>query len=249
MLSLSNQRVLVTGASSGLGRAIAQTCAQAGATIVACGRDESRLAETVEHLPGLGHGLEVIDLLSTGSVVDWMKEVAARHGPINGVVHSAGVLVTKPLRMISETDWERSWKLNVMVGANLVRGLHQKDVKGPDASVVFLSSVMALVGQPGQSVYGATKGALAAMTRSLALEYARDLTRINCVAPAVVDTPMTDKLRNGMLPEAFEQIVKMHPLGLGRPNDVGNAVAFLLSPLARWITGTTLVVDGGYTAL
>jgi NAD(P)-dependent dehydrogenase (short-subunit alcohol dehydrogenase family) len=107
---------------------------------------------------------------------------------------------------------------------------------------------MGLTGQPGQVLYSATKGALIAMARSMALELARESIRVNCVAPAVVAAGMSEELQKTLSPEQFSAITAQHPLGLGRAEDVANAVAFLLADTSRWITGTTLTVDGGYTA-
>jgi NAD(P)-dependent dehydrogenase (short-subunit alcohol dehydrogenase family) len=107
---------------------------------------------------------------------------------------------------------------------------------------------LGLVGQPAQAAYSASKGALIAITRSLALELARYNMRVNCVAPGLVDSEMADRLRKNMLPEQLQAPHGMHPLGIGTPEQVGNAIAFLLSDAAAWITGTTLVIDGGYTA-
>lgn len=139
-------------------------------------------------------------------------------------------------------------RVNVVAASALAKGFRQRGVFVEGGSIVLLSSVMGLVGQPGQSLYSATKGALVAMTRSLALELAREQIRVNCVAPAVVMTGMSEQLKQNVSPEQFAQITAMHPLGLGRGEDVASAVAFLLADTARWITGTTLVVDGGYTA-
>jgi NAD(P)-dependent dehydrogenase (short-subunit alcohol dehydrogenase family) len=105
-----------------------------------------------------------------------------------------------------------------------------------------------LVGQPGVSIYSATKGAIVTMTKSLALELARDGIRVNCVCPGVVDTEMTVEIRNRVGSEGFTRIEESHPLGIGRPGDVAKAALFLASDAARWITGSSLVVDGGYTA-
>lgn len=247
-LDMSGRRVLVTGASAGLGRAIAVLLAELGCKVTLCARDAGRLEATRAALAGEGHSIEAFDLDNTDGIPAWMKQLAERGGPFHGAVHSAGVLATKPLKLINAADWDKSMRVNVVAASAVAKGLRQRGVCTEGASLVLLSSVMGLVGQPGQSLYSATKGALVAMTRSLALELAREKIRINCVAPAVVMAGMSEQLQQNVSPEQFAQITAMHPLGLGRGEDVAHAVAFLLGDTARWITGTTLVVDGGYTA-
>lgn len=248
-LDLTGRAYLITGASAGLGRAIAEYVARLGARTILVARDQARLEEVRAGLAGAGHVTAAFDLFATEEIPAWMRDLAKAHGPLDGLVHSAGMLTTAPLRMLTAKDWERSFALNVSAAAALTKGFRQPNVRAAGGgSVVFLSSVMGLTGQPGQALYGATKGALISLARSLALELAREQIRVNCVAPAVVKAGMSDALQRSLPPEKFAQIEAMHPLGLGRPEDVAAAVAFLLADTARWITGTTLVADGGYTA-
>ncbi|MEY4243816.1 MAG: 3-oxoacyl-[acyl-carrier-protein] reductase FabG [Verrucomicrobiota bacterium] len=247
-MNLSGRTVLVTGASSGLGKGIAQLLARLGAKVILVARDPVRLGAALDELEGEGHSAEAFDLGQTDAIPGWMREVTQRRGLLHGLVHSAGVLTTKPLRMQVSVDWELAMRINVSAGAALAKGFRQKGVFSGAGSVVYLSSVMGLTGQPGQILYSATKGALVAMTRSMALELAKENIRVNCVAPAVVLAGMSEELEKNVSPEQFGQITAMHPLGLGRPEDVAHAVAFLLADTARWITGITLTVDGGYTA-
>jgi len=247
-MDLSGRTILVTGASSGLGKGIAELLSKLGAKLVLVARDEPRLQATLDNLAGQGHATEIFDLAQTDAIPVWMREIARRHGVLHGLVHSAGILKTIPLRMQMAVDWENAMRLNVAAAAALTKGFRQKGVYSGSGSIVFLSSVMGLTGQPGQVLYSATKGALLAMSRSMALELASEGIRVNCVAPAVVAAGMTENYQKSVSPEQFAAITAMHPLGLGQPEDVANAVAFLLADTARWITGTTLVVDGGYTA-
>lgn len=248
-MEMTGKTVLVTGASSGLGKGIAVLLAQLGAKVLLVARDQERLAAARSELGGAGHAVEVFDLSVVETIPGWLREISQRHGPLHGLVHSAGVLPTRPLRMQNAADWENALRLNVTAGAQLAKGFRQRGVCADGGgSIVFLSSVMGLAGQPGQVLYSATKGAIVAMVRSMALELAPEGIRVNCVAPAVVDGGMTHKYRQNVLPEMFEQVVSLHPLGLGKVEDVANAAAFLLAETGRWITGTTLVVDGGYTA-
>jgi NAD(P)-dependent dehydrogenase (short-subunit alcohol dehydrogenase family) len=247
-MNFAGQTVLVTGASSGLGKGIAEMLAQLGARVVLVARDEERLNATMMGLTGSGHSVEVFDLTQIDAIPGWMREVTKRYGVLNGLVHSAGLLITKPLRLQVAADWELGMRVNVSAGAALAKGFRQRGVNAGAGSIVFLASVMGLSGQPGQILYSATKGALVAMVRSMALELARESIRVNCVAPAVVMTGMSEDLQKNLTPEQFAEITAMHPLGLGRVEDVAYAVAFLLGDTARWITGTTVVVDGGYTA-
>lgn len=247
-LDMTGRTVLVTGASSGLGRGIAEMLAKLGSKVILVARDKERLKSAKDTLEGTGHMAVAFDLAMVEAIPAWMRELAQAHGPLHGLVHSAGLLPTKPLRMQSAMDWENALRLNVSAGAALAKGFRQKEVNAGAGSLVYMSSVMGLTGQSGQVLYSATKGALVAMVRSMAIELARENIRVNCVAPAMVAAGMTDKYRQNVLPEVFEHMVGLHPLGLGKPEDVAYATAFLLADTARWITGTTLVVDGGYTA-
>ncbi len=247
-LQLSDRTILVTGASSGIGRETAVLLSQLGARLVLVARDRDRLEQTLSMLDGSSHEILVCDLLDVDKIPEWMKNVSSSCGPLSGLVHSAGVQITKPLRTLSNSNIQDVMTINVTASFGLIKGFRQKGVCTNPGSVVLLSSVMGLVGQPGISAYSASKGALVSLVKSLALELARENIRVNCVAPAHVHTEMADKLQSTLSDEQVESIVRMHPLGIGTPRDVANSIAFLLADTGRWITGTTLVVDGGYTA-
>lgn len=247
-MNLVDRRVLVTGASSGIGRATAILLSNLGARLVLVARDVQRLEETRASLQGDGHMVEALDLGDTAPLPDWIESVAARGGPLHGLVHSAGVHAVLPLRVLDPAALERIFKVNVYAAMALAKGFRRANVSARPASVVFVASVMGLVGQPALSAYCATKGALVAMTRALGVELAREGIRVNAVAPGQVAGAMTDRQRSSLSSAQIEAFARQHPLGLGTPGDVAQAVAFLLADTGRWITGSTLVVDGGYTA-
>jgi NAD(P)-dependent dehydrogenase (short-subunit alcohol dehydrogenase family) len=139
-------------------------------------------------------------------------------------------------------------RTNLLSAIMLMRGFSQKDCHAAESSVVFLSSIVGFTGRPSASVYGASKAALVGLAKSLAVELAGHRIRVNCVAPAFVETEMFAQFRETLPPEQLEALERAHPLGFGTARDVANAVAFLIANTGRWITGSTLVVDGGYSA-
>ena len=248
-MDLSGKTVLVTGASSGLGRATSILLSQLGARVILVARNLETLAETQKEMAGEGHRLYSVDLMQPDSIPAWMKELAQKIGPLDGLVHCAGVHSARPLRMITTETMNQVMQVSVNAGMALAKGFRQKGVVAESGSIVLLSSVVGLVGQAGVSAYAASKGAVIAITKSLAVELAAEKIRVNCIVPAVVRTAMTDKLFSMMSPEQVRAIEAQHLLGLGEPADIANAIAFLLSQASRWVTGTHLIVDGGYTAL
>jgi NAD(P)-dependent dehydrogenase (short-subunit alcohol dehydrogenase family) len=247
-MDLTGKTILVTGASSGIGRETARLISQLGARVVLVGRNEDRLAETLRFLDGDGHSVQAFDLSSTDEIPSWLKTLSLSSGPLHGLVHSAGIIKLCPLRVLSSQTVEGVMRINVGAAVGLAKGFCQKGACAPGGSIVFLSSVFGLTGQAGLSAYAASKGAIVALTRALAVELAGARIRVNCVAPGLVTTEMGQRQLGLLTPEQSAALETMHLLGFGSPHDVSCAIAFLLAETARWITGTVLVVDGGYTA-
>lgn len=248
---LSGQHLLVTGASadSDIGRSLCQTLAARGARLMLVGRRLEPLDATRQSLPHPErHTLAPFDLGDLDAIPSWLKQLAADHGPFNGLVHSASVQGYSPLRQVNRAQFERYFNLNVGASLMLARGLHHKGVATTPAALVFIASAAGLTGQKGRSLYAASKAAVISLTRSLALELAERSIRVNCVAPAIVQGIRAEQQFALLSPEQRTVLAAMHPLGFGTPEDVASAVAFLLDPTARWITGVALPVDGGYMA-
>lgn len=246
--SLHGKHILVTGASSGIGREVAVWLSSQGARITLVARDMSRLEETLQRLEGEGHAIAVVDFLTEPDVSGWMKKIARETTAFDGLVHAAGIQAPMPIRATSLAHWERVISTNVTSSFSLIKAFRQKGVCQSGSSIVLISSVMAKVGEPALLGYCASKGAVESMVRAAAIELSREGIRVNCVAPGVVKTEMAETLKDLVGAESMEIIEQKHPLGFGSPADVAYAVNYLLSPAARWVTGTSLVVDGGYLA-
>jgi NAD(P)-dependent dehydrogenase (short-subunit alcohol dehydrogenase family) len=247
-LDLTGRVILVTGASSGIGLATSILLSQLGARLVLMARNKDRLLAALSQLEGGGHRAEPFDLAAPDGLPVLFKSLSAETGAISGVVHCAGAQLIRPLRVLTSQDIDALLKVNVNAALMLARGFRQKGVHAPVGSIVFISSVMGLVGSPGRSAYCAAKSALNSMSKALALELAPEGIRVNCVAPGFVRTPMLVEAETAIGSDQFRRIEALHPLGFGEPRDVANLVAFLLADASRWITGTTMTVDGGYTA-
>lgn len=247
--SLSGKTVVVTGASSGIGRQCAILFSQMGARIILIARNKGRLKETTEQMDRTeDHVVICIDLNSFSKVADSLSRNKERIGQVHGIVHCAGISTTLPLRMISEEKLHIFFQTNVNAAINLTKLLCKPALMPVGGSVVFMGSVMGVVGDAGKTLYSLTKGALVAGARSLAIELASKSIRVNCISPGVVVTPMSQNAVYSQDETSLEKVKSYHPLGLGRVEDVANACLFLLSDGASWITGINLVVDGGYTA-
>lgn len=244
--------MLVTGASSGIGKETSILLSQLGARVILVARRVDALQEALAELAPGEHLTESFDLMELDGVKEWMTGIAARVGPLDGLVHCAGVAPVLPLPALSYDRLEPVLRLNVGAAIALARGFCQRTVRAKSGSIVFLSSVSSLVGDKALTAYSASKGALDAAVRSLALELAPQKIRINTVAPGFVPTPLYSE---GLLGAAgvdaeawLSEMARRHPLGLGTTRDVAHAVAFLLADTGRWITGSTLLVDGGFCA-
>lgn len=247
---LNDKVVLISGASSGIGRACAIRCAEAGADLILVARNEERLLETCSHFPSsTRYHLILADLSSAEFPEDGLNAGVQKLGKVSGMIHSAGISTTLPLRNLTEKKLLEFYKVNV-VSATLLAKWFAKSSNyiGTGGSIVWMASVMGIVGESGKTTYSLTKGALIAGARTLAIELASKKIRVNCVSPGVVVTPMTKGAVYSQTDETKEHIESLHPLGLGTPDDIAYTCIYLLSDASRWITGINLAIDGGYTA-
>jgi NAD(P)-dependent dehydrogenase (short-subunit alcohol dehydrogenase family) len=248
-LDFGGRWVVVTGASSGLGRATAIELARHGARVVLMGRNEARLAETAGMLGGAEHRVLALDLARHDTIAPAVATLRADTGPLYGLCHAAGIVETRPLATNTVAVVQGQLDINLLAGLELARAVCRRDVMTPDGgSLLFVSSIYGRVGMPGQIGYCATKGALVAAVRAMAIELARRRIRVNCLSPGLVLTQMTEEALAKLSPEHVDKLKGAHPLGAGQPEDVARAAVFLLAPATGWITGADLPVDGGFTA-
>lgn len=246
---LKNKVVLITGASSGIGKLTAIFFSKQGAKVVITGRNEARLAETFSELVGNDHIAFTANLNTQVNVEALVKQVTNTVGMLDAVLHCAGIQKTLPLKVLKETHFDEIFDANVKSAQFLAKSFNKKGRFNPSgSSLIFLSSVAATCGEPAISTYAASKAALQGLSKSLALELARLNIRVNCIAPGHIETEMAEEFSKQLTDEQYDAIINKHPLGLGSTDDVAGAAAFLISDLAKWITGTTLYVDGGYSA-
>ncbi|GGB72130.1 3-oxoacyl-ACP reductase [Flavobacterium suaedae] len=248
--SLEGKLIAITGASSGIGKQIAITCSNLGASLVLFGRNRERLNQTVGELQNPDkHIVFETDINDFEKVKNDVKEAVSIKGKFSGLVNCAGVSPTMPLRATSETKMQEVFKTNVVAAMNLTKLICKPaNLNKEGGSIVFIASVMGSVGEIGKSLYGMSKGALIAGTKSLAVEYGAKNIRFNSISPGVVVTPMSMSSEYSKDEKKLQFVTDLHPLGLGKPEDIANGTAFLLSDASRWVTGTDLIIDGGYTA-
>lgn len=239
----SGERFAVTGASSGMGRTVAEELAASGAVVLAIARREERLTELAEKYPrNIVPG--VLDVCDGDRLTETISSFAASYGKLSGAVHAAGIFSNTPLRAYDEANAKKIMDVSFWAGIRLMQAVNKSKNSVQGCSSVLFSSVAAIVGEKSNFAYSATKSAMQTAVRSIAKEIYQRKNRINTVSPGWVRTEMTQHQEDNFLnsPKFFS----WHLLGIGDPKSVSGAVLFLLSDRAQWITGTDIVVDGGY---
>ena len=241
MGSLTGKHILVTGASSGMGKVFARMIAAEGAVVSLLARNEERLTQTLNSLNGEGHKVFVCDLTDNEQI----KKVATELNPIDGAVFCAGINDYVPLKFVSQSKIEPIFKTNFYSQVILTQSLVKKKQINKGASLVFISSLSSKLGVPGTLLYASSKAALDSAVRVMAAEMAPQGIRVNSICPGIVKTEMLSG--TNISEEQFVEQEKEYPLGLGTPEDVGYAVLFHLSDGSRWLTGQNMIIDGGYS--
>ena len=250
MIDLSGKTVLITGASSGLGRQCAITLSRLGAILGITGRDSTRLSETLGSLSGYGHFAIAFDLGGQGNPAELISNFVHKIGPLTGFIHAAGIQLTRPLSMMNAERFGSVMQVNVTSAFELSRIITKKGyISEGGASFVFIASIMGIVSRPGLIAYSASKGALIAGACAMAVELVRKKITVNCISPGMIRTPLIEEHLSELDEKQIQERIKLYPLGLGTPKDIATMCAYLISQRARWITGTNIVIDGGYSAL
>lgn len=241
--SLQGKTILVTGASSGIGKSTAIECSKMGANVILTARNVERLTETLTMMEGENHKIVVCDQTIEEQIEELVKEIVI----LDGLFLCSGIGKTLPFQFCSKEKFNEVYDINFFAPIELLRLLVKKKKLADKASVVFVSSVAGTGSfNIGNSIYGSSKAALNSMMRFCAVELAKKQIRVNCICPGMIDTPL---IHNGSLSEEqLQKDMETYPLRrYGTPYDIAYGAIYLLSDASSWITGHTLVIDGGKT--
>ena len=244
--SLEGKNILVTGASSGIGRQCAIDCSKMGAKVVVVGRNIDRLNSVVDEMVGKGVSFS-FDLANIDDIKSFIAKISADHGKFDGFIHAAGIELTNPVKLLKYEDYELLYRVNSLSAFEIVKHLCGMKTFNRGGSVVFISSISGVIARKGLTAYAASKGALMSAARVIALEMAPREIRVNTISPGTILTPMMQNALDAMTDEDKKKRIDGFPLGLGKTTDISNACLFLMSDASRWVTGQNLIVDGGYT--
>lgn len=241
--SLIHKTIFITGASSGIGKATAIECSKLGAKVIVSGRNEERLNETYSMLEGDGHKTIIADLSKSDEILKLIKSLPQ----LDGFVSNAGLLKLLPIRFINEEDLNRILQLNSIAPIMMTRHLIKLKKLNNPSSIVFTSSIAGVFNAaPANSMYSASKAALQGFMKNAALELAPKGIRCNTVNPGLVRTSLSEL--DTLTEEQYDEILKLYPLKrYGQPKDIAFAIIYLLSEASGWVTGTSLLIDGGFT--
>ncbi len=241
LISLTNKTVLVTGASSGIGRQTAITLSEVGARVIATARNEERLKETISMLSGTGHSYYSYELDNIEGIENFLNDIVSKEDLLDGLAYCAGIDATRPYKSLNPSVVENVMKINFFAFYEMARQFAKKKISRDGSKIVVISSIASEKPDKGQAAYAASKAAIDASIKCLAKELMPRQININSVRPAFVKTPLSHELTT----DSDKYHINMQPLGLIDPTDVAIMVAYLMSDATRMITGRALDIDGG----
>ena len=249
LIDLTDRKILVVGASSGIGKQTAITLSKVGATVILVSRREDKLRETLSLLEGEGHGIHCFDTQKLDEIEEHIKQIISEYGPLDGMVYCAGVGTAIPLLQTKPEKIQNVFEVNFFGFLETVRQLCRKGRFNPGMRIVGISSCASLRGDKSKTAYSASKAAMDSAIRCIAREMADRGICINSIAPSMTATELYGHYleKYGEDSETNLELLKRQYLGIAETSDIANAVAFLISPAAKFITGITLPVDGGLT--
>jgi len=244
MFDLTNKVAIITGASQGIGKGMAETFSKAGAHVACVSRNKDNLKSVADSLikNGGAASFYTCDVSSLDAFQNTIKEIAENHGSVDILVNNAGVCKDKLIMRMSEDDWNKVININLNGAFNGIKAVSQIMIKQRAGRIINISSIVGLIGNPGQANYAASKAGLIGLSKSAAKELAPRGITVNSIAPGYIATDMTNQITD----QAKENLITKIPLGrIGSPSDIAASALFLASDEAGYITGQTLTVDGG----
>lgn len=239
--SLEGKKILITGASSGIGRGVAVDTSKMGASVIITARNEDRLKITLSQMEGNNNRYYLAELSNKDELGYLIEELPI----LDGIVLSAGIIKTLPVKNINNDAIDQIFEVNILSSIRLLSQLLKRKKLAHGASIVMISSVSTFNVKVGNSLYSATKGAVNSFAKAMALEVAKQSIRVNCIQPGFVPSSILEN--HGLGEDALKWYADRHPMGFGTPTDIANACIYLLSDASKWVTGSIFTIDGGYT--